>query len=88
MSNQNIPQENTPLLSQDMVDCLIIQLAKGHADRGITEDDALKLVEWAELTSINFAILHLLLEGTLVCVIDPESGDVLFTKLPEFDSTE
>lgn len=88
MSNQNIPQENTPLLSMDQVKCLIIQLAKGHAERCFTEDDARKLVEWAELTIINASMLHLLLEGTLVCAIDPESGEVLFTKLPEFDSTE
>lgn len=66
-------------LDESEVDTLVMALATGVGRRGFTEDEASRLLEWANGVRLDQAILRVVLDGELVVSIDDGSGEFLYS---------
>jgi hypothetical protein len=61
------------------IEQLIMALLDSRGDRGFTEDEAFRLIRWAEQTRIAGAFLTGLLAGTILVEL-PAKGEPIFRK--------
>lgn len=78
------PEEEKPRMLTDMdIQTIILALAEARGDEGFTEDEVVAAVRWAEMATISWSFLKLLLRG-LVTIDDPTGT----FKDPEFSLSE
>lgn len=67
------PNEESKLLADEEIQTVITSLALSRGDDGFDEDEAVKVVRWAEMAVINQDLLGLILRGLVdINIIDDE----------------
>ena len=69
--------EKTDILTDEQIETLIMQLAKGQ--REFTEEQAGKVLDWAKKTLVNYALLELILKSKMKITV-AENGELKFEK--------
>jgi len=75
-------KEEERILSEDEVETLILSLASARGIEGFEEEEAFKLVKWAENIRIGEALLDLTLKGLTTADWDKEVDE------PRFKATD
>jgi hypothetical protein len=74
-----IPRQ-PPIISDEEAEQLILNLLRTRGDRGMTDEDALHVVEWATQARVDISLLNLTLADT-ISVDVTEDGGVVFGKM-------
>lgn len=72
-----IPELPTPMLAQSEIDRLVMAVARGMGT--FSEDDARRVVQWAQRIRFETAVLELVLSGVLVVSVPHGHGEPEFT---------
>ena len=66
------------LLTEKNVEILIMSLASSRGDNGFNEEEAMKVVSWAEEACVNMALLENVLNGDVRVDIRTSDGELIF----------
>ena len=67
-------------LDEETIESILDAFRQVRGDRGFTEDDALKVLDWATLAEVNYAGLTLIKDGLVGPDLN-EDGEVTFWPL-------
>ena len=76
-----VPDKSNPLINNEESMLLIMSLAVNRGEDGFSEDEAEKILQWANDAKLNFALLELALEGAVL--VGCKGNEVTFKGVPE-----
>ena len=87
-SGGNVEWPENSLISEEEMKLLMTGFFKQRAitDGTISEEEAMKIIRWAERARLDSFLLDLVLERQLN--LDIKDGEIVFTKTDEIDETE